>query len=130
MSDPEIEIARRWAEVFDSGDEIPVGEVLHPEVVWHPVEANHEPFRGLEAAEGIRSQWLASWDVHHVVVEDVVRGTDGLVSTGHVTARGLASGVEVDMRLYLHHRFRDGLISYIYEYQDRDEAFAAAGISG
>jgi ketosteroid isomerase-like protein len=127
VSDPEVELAYRWGEVFDGGDAVDIGEVLHSDVVWHPVEVNHAAVRGLEAAHAIRSQWHDSFDEHSVTIEEVIKGSDGLVSVGRAIARGRSSGVEVDLRLYMHHRFRDGKIVYIYEYQDRDEALAAAG---
>ena len=37
--------------------------------------------------------------------------------------------MEVDLRLYLHFKLRDGKIVYLYEYADRGEALEAAGLS-
>jgi ketosteroid isomerase-like protein len=55
-------------------------------------------------------------------------GTDSVVACLHLTGRGKASGVEVDLRIYGHFKVRDGKIVYLYEYADRSEALEAAGL--
>ena len=54
---------------------------------------------------------------------------DSVVACLHLTGRGKMSGVEVDLRVYMHYKLRDGKIVYLYEYADRDEALEAAGLS-
>lgn len=47
----------------------------------------------------------------------------------HLTGAGRGSGVEVDLRFYMHWKLRDGKMVYLFEYADRDEALMAAGLS-
>ena len=55
--------------------------------------------------------------------------TDSVVACLHLTGQGKSSGVEVDLRLYMHFKLRDGKIVYLYGYADRGEALEAAGLS-
>ena len=56
-------------------------------------------------------------------------GVDSVVACLHLTGRGKMSGVEVDLRVYMHYKLRDGKIVYVFEYEDRGEALEAAGLS-
>jgi ketosteroid isomerase-like protein len=51
------------------------------------------------------------------------------VFLAHVTARGKASGVEVDLRLHYQFKVRDDKVVYLFEHEDRAEALEAAGLS-
>ena len=63
-----------------------------------------------------------------MVVEEMKDGADSVVACLHLTGRGKMSGVEVDLRVYMHYRLRDGKIVSVYEYEDRGEALEAAGL--
>jgi ketosteroid isomerase-like protein len=47
----------------------------------------------------------------------------------HHEGRGRESGVEVDTRFYVVYSLRDGKVSRVDEYIERDEALKAAGLS-
>ena len=100
-----------------------------PGIEWYPIEEGHIPSRGLEAAIGVRRRWLESWEGHQIDVEEIKDGADSVVACVHLTGRGKRSGVEVDLRVYMHFKLRDGKIVYIYEYADRAEALEATGLS-
>src|SRR4051812_26568572 len=101
------ELVERWMAEF-AGDRDVFQETLHPDIVWFPFEDNHTPSHGIEAAMRVRDGWLDSWEEMHAEIEDLVEQGDSVVASTHVRARGRASGVEVDVRLYLHFRVRDG----------------------
>ena len=58
------------------------------------------------------------------------RDLDTWVLTSHVVGRGKGSAVEVEGASYAVDELRDGLVARLRLYGDRDEAFAAAGLSG
>ena len=76
----------------------------------------------------IRDQWLSSWDEMQAELEEVIEGEGDVVASVHVTARGKTSGAEVDVRLHLHFKVRDGMVIYLFEYVDRTEALEAMGL--
>ncbi|MFL5820874.1 MAG: nuclear transport factor 2 family protein [Solirubrobacteraceae bacterium] len=116
-------LARRWISAFDDPDAF--RSTLHPDIVWFPFEDNHTPSHGVEAAMRIRDHWLDSWDEMRGDIEEVVGDGDSVVARVHVTAQGKTSGVEVDVRLFVHFKVRDGKIVYVFEHQDRAAALEA-----
>ncbi len=126
MSQENIDLVRRWVWAFEN-DRDAFRDTLHPEIEWRPFEESHTPSHGHEGALRIRDEWLATWDEHRIELEEVVDKGDSVVASLHVTARGGASGVEVDVRLYGHFKVRDGRVVYLYEHEDKAEALEAAG---
>jgi hypothetical protein len=51
------------------------------------------------------------------------------MSTVYVTAQGTGSGVQIEDRVYVHWKLRNGRIVYVYEHANRAEALEAAGLS-
>jgi ketosteroid isomerase-like protein len=127
MSQENVEIVLRSIEAFEHDEEAWL-RMADPAIVWHPIEEGHLPSRGLEDAVGVRRRWLESWDVFQIDVEEIKDGADSVVASVHLTGRGKGSGVEVDLRVHMHYKLRDGKIVYVYEYADRGEALEAAGL--
>jgi ketosteroid isomerase-like protein len=128
MSQENVELVQRWFDTF-ADDPDAFRDTLHPEIEWFPFEENHTPSHGVEGGMRIRNQWMGSWDEMRVDVEDVVDEGENVVASVHVTARGKASGVEVDVRLHLHFKVRDEKIVYVFEHEDKAAALEAVGLS-
>ena len=128
MSQEDVEIVRRSIEAFQHDEEAWLS-MSDPAIVWHPIEEGHIPSRGHEAAIGVRRRWLEGWEAHQIDVEEMKDGADSVVACLRVTGQGKRSGVEVDLRVYMHFKLRDGKVVYVYEYAERGEALEAAGIS-
>jgi ketosteroid isomerase-like protein len=127
MSRENVELVRRWFWAF--GDDIDAfRDTLHPEIEWRPFEDNHTPSYGVDGAMRIRNNWIESWDEHRVDLEELTEEGDSVVATAHVMARGKASGVEVDVRLYMQFRLREGKVVYLFEHENRADALEAVGL--
>ena len=127
MSQENVEIVRRWLWAFENSDDV-FRELTHPEVEWAPFEENHTVSHGLAGAMRIRSGWLDPWTEHHIGIEALIDAGEDVVAVLHVTARGSASGAEVDVHLYGHFKLRDRRIVYLYEHEDRAQALKAVGL--
>jgi ketosteroid isomerase-like protein len=127
MSGEDVGVVERWIRAFEN-DADAFRDILHPDIVWFPFEDNHTPSHGIESAMRVRTQWFDSWDQMRGELEQAVVGTDGVVASVHVTGRGKASGVEVDVRLHLHFKMQDGKVIYLYEHGARTTALEAAGL--
>jgi ketosteroid isomerase-like protein len=125
MSRQNTEVVQRWLLSFDS-DADAFRATLHPDIEWFPFEDNHSPSYGIAGAMRVREHWLESWEDMSAELEEIVETRDGMVASVYVKARGKSSGVEVEVRLHLHFKIRDGRIVYIYEHQDKAEALEAA----
>jgi|SRR6185295_2327218 len=128
MSQENVEIVLRSIQAYEHDEEAFLS-MLDPGVEWYPIGEGHIPSGGHKAALRVRRSWLENWEGHQIDVEEVKDGADSVVACLHLTGRGVRSEVEVDLRLYLHFKLRDGKIVYLYEYADRDEALEAAGLS-
>jgi ketosteroid isomerase-like protein len=121
------DVVRRWLETFlDDADAF--RGLLHPDIEWFPFEENHTPSHGIDGGMRIRNEWVETWDEMRGELEDLVEKGESVVATEHLVGRGKASGVEVDIRLYLHFKVRDDKVVYLYEYEERGPALEAAGL--
>jgi ketosteroid isomerase-like protein len=128
MSQENVELVQRWIASFDS-DADAFRDTIHPDIEWFPFEENHTPSYGVGGAMRIRNQWLDTWDEMRATLGDVVEEGDSVVAAVHVSGRGKSSGVEVDVRLHLHFKVRDGKIVYLFEHTERAEALEGVGLS-
>jgi ketosteroid isomerase-like protein len=132
MSQENVEVrseaVRRWFWAFENDTDI-FRSSLHPEIEWFPIEEDHTPTYGVEGAMRLRNEWLDTWDEHRVDLEDVIEEGESVVVLATVTARGKASGVEVNLRVHYQFKVRDDKVVYLYEHEDRQEALEAAGLS-
>ena len=126
-------IALKGAQALSDRDLEAMLEVAHPEieVVTHPGFVGQPPaYRG---HEGVR-HWLKAlepWESFHVDVEELIDTPgDSVVVASHVKARGLGSGVDVEMRTYDVVTIVDGKIRRRRHYERREDALKAAGTGG
>jgi ketosteroid isomerase-like protein len=128
MTPQSEDVVRRFLETFGT-DAGAFAQTLHPEIEWFPFEDNHVRSYGVAAGLKIREGWVEAWEEMSIDVERMDVRDDEVVVGIHVIGRGLASGVEVDTRLYMHFKVRDGRIVYLFEYTDQAAALKAAGVS-
>jgi ketosteroid isomerase-like protein len=122
MSQENVEIVRSFLAVE-------LDEALtyaDPGIVWNPVEESSA--QGHEAVRASTERWKSEWDDYELIPEGFVDLGDRVVATVRFRARGRASGVEVDARLYDVYTLRDGKIVRMDQFTDRSEALEAAGL--
>ena len=74
-------------------------------------------------------RWNDAWEGAETTLEEVIGHGDRVFLAVRFQARGRASGVEVETRLYEVYTLRDGKVLRIDEYEQRAEAIEAAGLS-
>ncbi len=131
MSQENVEIAARAADLFNARDIIAFTALTTPDFEWSPsmgpVEA--EIFRG---AVGIRAYFASlgeSWDEFRIVPESFRVGDQLVLLIGRLEAQGKGSGVPVDAQLGMLFELRDGTISRIRGFLDHGEALRTAGLA-
>jgi ketosteroid isomerase-like protein len=128
MSQQSVEVVQRWVWAFEHDTDTFLA-LAHPELEWAPFEENHTVFRGVEGAIQIRDGWLDAWAEHRIDIEEMIDRGDDIIVVLHITGRGKASGLEVDVRLYVHVKVRDGKVAYLFEHEDRARALDAVGLT-
>ena len=103
---------------------------VHPEVEWKTSFLG-SPVRG---HLGIAQTWdeYLTWAADYRVSLEEARELDGdrVFAIANVTWTAKAGGDAVNALLYFVLELRDGLVSRIDEYTERDEALRAAGLTG
>jgi ketosteroid isomerase-like protein len=123
------EVVRRWFRAFEE-DADAFRDTLHPRFVWYPFEENRTPAHGIEGAMRNRAEWLGIWEEHLFDLREVVEDEDNVVVLVQITARGRASGLEVEFRFYAQFTLQDGKVIRIYDHEEREAALEAAGLTG
>ena len=125
MSKQNVDAARRWLEAVGREDFDEAVALLHPDVELFP-PGGQTPHRGVE---GVR-RWMEPEAFEGQAVEplEVVPTGDNMVlARQHVTARGAASGVPIDVTSWSVWTFdQDGLITRVEIYLEHEEARARA----
>ena len=133
VSDADFGVVRRaWAAASGTDVDGMVAE-LHPDVVAIPFGAALESkaYRGPEQVVGwLRDEILVSWEFFQVLPERFERVGERLLVTGRWKARGIESGVELDIPASWVVEVRDGKVAYWQTYTDHDQARREVGLDG
>jgi ketosteroid isomerase-like protein len=97
-----------------------------PDVVIETVDApDPETYHGHDGVRSWFNDAYGPWGAVHVEAEDIKESGQWTVALLHVSLRGEASGVELELPIAVFHQFRDGKIVRDRIYLDRDEGLEA-----
>ena len=131
MPDGDFEVVRRAWAAASRGDEDAMLLECHPDVVTIPFGAVMEgkAYRGQdELRRWWRDEILVAWEFFEVHPESFQRVDDKLLVTGRWKARGIESGVQLDMPASWVVEVRDGKIAYWQTYTDHAQARRDVGL--
>lgn len=123
------ELARRGLDAFNRGDIEAVLALMSPDVEIHSVAEMGEEgtYYGHDGYLAWTRIWLEAWDDFRVEVDEVEEiGDDDILVHSTQHGRGKGSGLEVDQRGVYLFTVRDGLLTRLHLYADRESALAAA----
>jgi ketosteroid isomerase-like protein len=112
------------------------GAVAHyaPDAVWDLTHFRDWPERPYIGPHGMRrfmNEWLEVWDAFEVGIDDLFPLQDGrVVVLAWQRGKGRYSGLAMEMRWAQLITLRDGEIIHVDNYEDREEALEAVGLSG
>jgi ketosteroid isomerase-like protein len=132
MSQENVAITRALLDAFNRGDLDWVARFHDPEIEW--TTSSEDPdattHRGRAAVRRYFEQWMESFAELHADLDECVEVSGGCVlATYHFHGRGSASGVDMDWRLSIVYRYREGSVVRAEEYFDRADALEAVGLS-
>ena len=131
MSQENMEIPYRLAEITNRRDLEAYLALCDPEIEWTPFRASVEgrAYRGhSEVGMSLKEVWR-DWEDWQGDVERVIDlGNDSVVVLGNFSARGRESGAEVRARYGQIWTFRAGKVLRVETFANREEALKAAGL--
>ena len=133
MSEENVELTRRSWEAWQRGDVDAMFELWDRDIVWdmtHFHDGLESTYEGHEGVRNFLSEWLEVWDDYEMGVDETLATPDGrVISLAWQRGKGRQSGLEMHNEWAQIATFRDGKITRIDNYDDRDAAFEAAGLS-
>ena len=124
MSQENVEIVREAWDAYSRGDYDRIAGFHDPHIVVVTLEEG--ALFGNNAVLANYERWNEAWEGAETTLEEVIGHGDRVFVAARFHARGRASGVEVETRLYELYTVRDGKVLRIDEYATRQEALEAA----
>lgn len=132
MSPENVETLRRYHELLNETGEPPTA-LCHPDIEIHMFKGSPiaGPYRGHEGLLVWREETFDVINDWHLELDEVITGDDPDVMVGmwRFVGRMRHTDLPVDFPLATVVRFRDGLITRMDGYRQREEALEAAGIA-
>ena len=132
MGSANIDLVRTLFETWGSGDiEGFLREHFEPTARLDLSENVFNPavYEGYEGMVRQRREIDDVWDVFEIEVERLFEGEEAVVAFTHEHGRGEGSGVEVSRNTAFLIRLRDGKVSEVRSYRDRNRALADLGLA-
>ena len=125
------DLVRAGFEAFNRGDIEGALAGLHPEIEWHTYIVPGPGGGTYHGHDGVRELWSDARRVFgdfRNIPEELFESDDRVVAFVRVEGVGRESGAAVEARIAHLYDFRDGRVSRVESFQDRDAALRAAGI--
>jgi ketosteroid isomerase-like protein len=131
MPDDDFEVVRRAWAAASRADQDGMRREWHPDIVAVPFGAAMEG-KAYRGAEEVMAWWqdeiLVNWEIFQVHPERFQRVGDKLLVSGRWNARGIESGVQLDIKASWIVEVRDGKIAYWQTYTDHAQARRDIGL--
>jgi ketosteroid isomerase-like protein len=126
-----IAVIRRFVDQFNAGDLESTRPFYQPDVElreW-PDAPGAGMYHGIDDMLKAVDGWFEVWVSMHVEIEEIFEVGDHVLVFLHQRARGRESEVEVEVDSFNVYTFRDGKVSRIQLFIDRESALEAAGLT-
>ncbi len=129
MAAENVEIVRRVFDAFNRGDFETALDLLDEDVEWGgPPDVPDEtgPYRGHDGVVAGFRNFMKVWERLDVELVEVIDAGDRVVAVNRWHGRSRGHGVDVDLHVSQVLELRDGKVTRVRQFRERDEALAAA----
>jgi ketosteroid isomerase-like protein len=120
---------KRFYEPFFATGEWP-WDMMDERIEVHDHDAlDQGAYRGHAGVERWLRDWGDAWAEWSFEPEEFIDAGDAVIVVGHMHAKGMGSGVELDRQDALVYRFRDDKIVRTDYYNSKEQGLEAAGVS-
>jgi ketosteroid isomerase-like protein len=133
MSQENVDIAKRAVDAYNRRDVDTLDDITSPDFQLFPamdaaVEGEVRVLKGREGLETYLGEVGATWEGFRLIVEEYRDLGGPVLVLGYAQGTGRGSGVPVDAAIGQVFDFRDGKLSQVRSFLDRDEALKAVGL--
>jgi uncharacterized protein len=131
MSRENVEAVRSVWDAYARRDVQAMQILCSPDIVitQPPEVPDSKQYEGLPGVAQSIEDWPRQWDDFQLDVVEVVDANESqVVAMTHQRGRGHTSGLELDFDVAFVHTMRDGKISRVDMFLDRDQALEAVGL--
>jgi ketosteroid isomerase-like protein len=133
MSQENVEVVNRGWEAWFRGDLDGLAELWDSDVEWDVTHFRDWPepaYIGIDGVKRFFAEWLEVWDDYEVGVDETLATPDGrVISLMWQRGKGRQSGLEMYVESALIFTLRAGKVTRIDNYDNRETALEAAGLS-
>jgi ketosteroid isomerase-like protein len=122
---------RRYVEEFNRRDFDSLIADTDPavELCEWPEAPGAQTYRGPDGLRQALGRWFEAWEWMHLDIAEIVDAGDRVLVSLNQRARGSGSGAEVELTSHNVYTFRDGNVTRVQLFIDREAAVAAAGLT-
>jgi len=129
MSQENVEVMRAVMNAF-AGEDLPAFlPLMDPDIQFEPHLAGVEgSYAGHDGVERFFADAFETFEVLDAKYPDIRDLGDRVLVLGTLRFEGRESGIQMENTLAIVARFREGLITHLKDYADRDQALEAVGL--
>jgi uncharacterized protein len=132
MSEENVEIVKEFTSLFQAGDRNLWRNYFDPDVVWD-TSASQMPaagiYHGHQGVERFFQEWLGAWTDYGLETREFIDAGDSVVIVFRQTGAGRGSGLRAERDFYAIYDLRDSKVVRYRQFETREEALEAAGLS-
>jgi ketosteroid isomerase-like protein len=130
MSEENLAMARQFFEAFNDRDVDRMAADIKPDSEFYPLRAQleHKAYVGRDGLEEMFADFDEDWEHLRLELDELRDREDLVVALCRLQARGLASGVDLDVPIGFLMRFADGRLVYSRSYSEPADAIRAGGL--
>ena len=127
-----MEIVKEFTRLFENGDRDAWRDYFDPDVIWD-TSADTMPsagiYRGHEGVERFFREWLGAWSDYTIETRECIDAGDSIVMVFRQGGVGRGSGVRTERDFFAVYDLRGSKVVRYRQYESREEALEAAGLS-
>jgi uncharacterized protein len=132
MSQENVEIVKQFTRLFEAGDRDEWRAYFDPDVVWDASATNMPAagvYHGHQGIEQFFRDWLGTWKDYDMATREYIDAGDAVVVVFRQTGTGRISGVRTERDFFGVYDLRESKVVQFRQYESREEALEAAGLS-